>query len=540
MKRAAIYLRVSTTRQADGELSLPDQKRQCLAFVDQHGFEPAAEFVDAGASATDDKRPSFQRMIDEATSAKRPFDVIVVHSFSRFFRDSYGSEFYRRKLEKAGVGIVSITQPVTDDPSGQLIRQVVSVFDEYQSRENAKHVSRAMIENAKQGFWNGAKPPYGYRTKIAEMRGDKAKKVLEINPDEAETVRLIFKLYTYGSGEAGPLGVKAVCNYLNERGRTYGNDRKFSVQMISKTLNRRTYIGEHVFNRTCSRTRMVKSQSEWIKVPVPSIIEPALFDTAQARLVRNNPKVTPPRVVNSPTLLTGIAKCGKCGSLMRLRTGKSGRYRYYTCSAKADVGKTACTGTSVSMPKLDSAVISELEHRIFQPERLTEMLQGLTQRNAGLTATIEADLKLLRSDKRQFDKRLDNLYDAIETGTMKADQRFVDRIDGLKSALEAQKRKIRTKEQALQSTGFSITPKSVDVFASAMRERLHGKNPQFRKAYVHHFIQEIVVEKDRATLKGSKLAIMAAASLKDQSKMVPSFEQEWCTGKDSNPRPPDS
>lgn len=128
---------------------------------------------------------------------------------------------------------------------------------------------------------------------------------------------------------------------------------------------------------------------------------------------------------------------------------------------------------------------------------MTGMLQGLTQRNARLTVTIEADLKLLRSEKRELDKRLDNRYDAIEMGTLKADQRFVDRIDGQKSASEAQKRKIRTKEQALQSTGFSITPKSVDVFASAMRKRLHGKNPQFRKAYVHHFIQEIVVEKDR-------------------------------------------
>jgi hypothetical protein len=39
----------------------------------------------------------------------------------------------------------------------------MALFDEYQSKENAKHVLRAMNENARQGFWNGARPPIGYR-----------------------------------------------------------------------------------------------------------------------------------------------------------------------------------------------------------------------------------------------------------------------------------------------------------------------------------------------------------------------------------------
>ncbi len=540
MKRAAIYLRVSTSRQADGELSLPDQKHQCLAYCETNGLEPVETYEDAGLSATDDKRAAFQRMIEDAKSSERPFDTIVVHSFSRFFRDNYKFEFYRRLLEKAGVTIVSITQPLTDDPTGQMVRQMFSIFDQYQSQENSKHVTRAMIENAKQGFWNGAKAPYGYRTRIAEMRGDKAKKVLEINPEEAEIVRLIYELYTYGSGESGPLGVKSLCTYVNERGHTYGNGKRFSIQMVSKILNRRTYVGKHVFNRTYSKTKKLKPESEWITVDVPPIIKPELFDQAQARLARNNPKVTPARITNSPVLLTGIAKCASCGSLMRLRTGKSGQYRYYTCSSKADHGTTACKGITVPMPKLDQAVITELETRIFQPDRLQEMLEGLCNRNEGFRQPLEQDLKLLRSDKRKLEKRLDNLYDAIETGNLQADQRLIDRIDSLKSSIDASKRKIRIKEAALSNNQFNVTPAKLDTFAKAMREKLHSDNPQFRKAYIRHFIQEIVVEKDRATLKGSKLALLSAASQKDQLKQVPTFEQEWRTGKDSNPRPPDS
>jgi site-specific DNA recombinase len=65
-------------------------------------------------------------------------------------------------------------------------------FDEYQSRENAKHTLRAMQENARQGFWNGSRPPFGYCVVAAEKRGPKVKKVLGINEAEAAVVRRIF------------------------------------------------------------------------------------------------------------------------------------------------------------------------------------------------------------------------------------------------------------------------------------------------------------------------------------------------------------
>jgi DNA invertase Pin-like site-specific DNA recombinase len=169
--RAAIYLRVSTGRQAEQDLSIPDQKAQTRAWAAQRGWTVVAEYVEPGASATDDKRPEFQRMIERACDGENAFDVIVVHSFSRFFRDAFGLEFYVRKLAKHGVRLVSITQELGDDPAQVMMRQVIALFDEYQSKENAKHVLRAMKENARQGFWNGSCPPLGYRTVEAERRG---------------------------------------------------------------------------------------------------------------------------------------------------------------------------------------------------------------------------------------------------------------------------------------------------------------------------------------------------------------------------------
>ena len=59
---------------------------------------------------------------------------------------------YVRRLAKHNVRLVSITQELGDDPAQVMMRQVIALFDEYQSRENGKHVLRAMKENARQGF----------------------------------------------------------------------------------------------------------------------------------------------------------------------------------------------------------------------------------------------------------------------------------------------------------------------------------------------------------------------------------------------------
>jgi site-specific DNA recombinase len=117
---------------------------------------------------------------------------------------------YIRRLTKHGVRLVSITQESGDDPSQVMMRQVIALFDEYQSRENAKHVLRAMKENTRQGFYSGSRAPLGYAVEDVEKRGHRTKKRLVVDSVEAETVRLIFKLYLEGDGARGSLGIKKV------------------------------------------------------------------------------------------------------------------------------------------------------------------------------------------------------------------------------------------------------------------------------------------------------------------------------------------
>ena len=138
----ALYARVSTTKQAEKDLSIPDQLRQMRDWCKRRGFAVGAEYVEPGASATDDRRPVFQQMIAEATLDPAPFEAIVVHSRSRFFRDLFECLRYERTLKRSGVRVVSITQETSDDPSGEMASKIFSLFDEYQSKENGKHTLR--------------------------------------------------------------------------------------------------------------------------------------------------------------------------------------------------------------------------------------------------------------------------------------------------------------------------------------------------------------------------------------------------------------
>src|SRR5499427_5635894 len=455
--RAALYLRVSTGRQADSDLSIPDQRRQAKGYCASRGWEIVADYVEPGVSATDDRRPEFQRMIDAATTKPPAFDVIVVHSFSRFFRDQFLLEFYVRRLAKNGVRLVSITQELGDDPMSNMIRQIMALFDEYQSKENAKHTLRAMKENARQGFWNGSLPPIGYRiVEAPEQHGHRTKKTLEIDPIQAETVRLIFRLAREGDGSSGPMGVKSIAKHLNAAGVRTRDGGRWGIGAVHKVLTRRTYIGRHRFNTKLWKTRERKPDAEVIEMAVPAIVGNAEFDVVQTLLKTRSPALTAPRVVSGPTLLTGICFCAACGMAMTLRTGKSGQYRYYTCSTKARQGETGCKGRTVPMDKLDSAVANHIEHRLLQSKRLEQILSSVLDRRQERAQRRTAHIAELRKRASEADAKLKRLYDAIENGIADlTDPMLKDRVTELKAIRDQARVDAEKAEEAIERLGPS-------------------------------------------------------------------------------------
>lgn len=537
--RAALYLRVSTNRQAEHDLSIPDQKRQAEAYCAAKGWQIVAEYVEPGQSATDDKRPEFQRMMDAAIHGGAPFDVVLVHSFSRFFRDQFQLEFYVRKLAKADVRLVSITQDLGDDPMSNMIRQIMALFDEYQSKENAKHVLRAMKENARQGFWNGALPPIGYRTVAAEQRGAKIKKKLEIDPIHAETVRLIYRLALRGDGDSGPMGLKAIAKHLNARDIRTRDGGRWGIAAVHQILTRTTYIGEHRFNTHDSRTRRPKPESEHVVMAVPAIVSKPDWKAVQAHLKSRNPQWTPPRTVSGPTLLTGIAFCASCGGAMTLRTGKGGRYRYYTCSTRARQGNTGCGGTTVPMDKLDKAVADHIEKRLLDPRRLTVLLSEVLNRREDYVARQQHHITELRKRASEADAKLVRLYEAIENGIADLDD---PALKGRVAELSAIRDQARTDAEraagAIERAGPELTEEKVKAFASAARTRLRKSDGSYRRDHLRAVAQRIeVIHKTEARIMGSRTALLktlTAAGAQTAAGGVPTLEPKWRARQDSN------
>ena len=541
--RAALYLRVSTARQAEHDVSIPDQKRQGEAYCASRGYELVETFIEAGASATNDRRPEFQRMIEAGTSKPAAFDVVIVHSFSRFFRDHFELEFYVRKLAKNGVRLVSITQEMGDNPMHVMMRQIMALFDEYQSKENAKHVLRAMNENARQGFWNGALPPIGYRIVAAEQRGSKTKKKLEIDPLHADTVRLIYRLFLEGDGVKGPMGVKAITCYLNERRIFTRDGGRWGLASIHQILTRTTYIGEHRFNKRSFKSRERKPESEVAVMACPPLIDRETFDSVQARLKARDPRMTPARITSGPTLLTGICFCAKCGGAMTMRTGKGssgGRYRYYTCSTKARQGKTGCEGSSIPMDRLDQLVASHVEERLLRPERLETILASVLDRRQERTERRRAHLAELHKRIAETDQRLNRLFDAIESGVADLDAPGLrERIAGLKAIREQASADAERAQAALDRAGNqAVSTDMVRTFARAARRRIRSEGGGYRRDHLRALAQRVEVAEREVRIMGSKSALLrtlVAASGGESGEIgVRSFVPRWRARRDSN------
>ena len=538
--RAALYMRVSTGRQAEHDLSIPDQRAQLKSWCRSNGYDVVLEFVEAGASAVDDRRPVFQQMIERACDGEHAFDAIVVHSYSRFFREAFEQEFYLRKLAKHGVKVISITQPVGDEtePLQAMMRKVIALFDEYQSKENAKHVIRSMKENARQGFWNGATCPLGYRLVEVGKRANKVKKALAIDAVDAETVKLIYRLYLYGDGNSGALGVKEVVKRLNAKGYRTPRGNTFGVGTLHKILTNPVYIGQWRFNLRSSRTGKRKPEDEVVTIPVPAIIEPDVFEQVQRQLRARSPHVVAPRVTTGPILLTGLAVCATCRGGMTLRTGTSSNgvvHRYYTCSTCARSGKTACRGRSIRMDKLDGLVTDHLLDHLFAPERLSEILSSLASRRAEKEQTLNARITSLEREGSDAEDKLKRLYKLVEDGLTDLDDVLKDRLNTLKAERARMRAALERARSIVGGGAIAIDPGLIQRFGRAMREHLTTGSVPFRKAYLQSIIDVVEVDDTQIRIKGSK-EVLEKAVLASRAGTIDGSQMStrWRARGDSN------
>ena len=394
-----------------------------------------------------------------------------------------------------------------------------------------------MKENARQGFWNGSRSPFGYAAVEAERRGEKVKKKLAINEEEAPVARRIFDLYR--GIEGLQYGVKAIAVKLNAEGVTF-RGKPFMISNVHRILTSETYAGRHLFNVTDSKSGTIRSQAEWIAVEVPALIPHEVWETVQAQLAERAPRKTPARIVNSPTLLTGIATCALCRAGMTLRTGKG--YRYYACAGRAQKGPTHCGGCAVPMPKVDEAVLSALTDQVFAPDRLVDLVSGYLDQAKADAQQNRNQLGQIKSDLTEAEGAIKRLVGMVEAGLMEVDDPALgERLRALKTRRASLQSQIGTASAAEPVQKQRLTEAKLNKLSVAIRGALRDAPPDMRKAYLKLFIDKVIVSKTEIRISGPK-GVLARAAINDLPNTpgeVITFVREWRPRRDSNPRPQD-
>ena len=269
---------------------------------------------------------------------------------------------------------------------------------------------------------------------------------------------------------------------------------------------------------------------------MPPIIDGSTFSKAQRLREVRSPENTPPRVVNSPTLLTGLLKCS-CGASMTIATGKGGRYRYYKCTSRINAGPSTCTSGNLPMEKLDQLILDAMAEKVFTPERVALMLKEFRDRLKSSRDKHDDALYQLKKELDAVQQATERLYEAVEQG--------LPFNDSLKERVH--KHQARRQDILIQMAGLKrqkqmpltqLGAKNVSAFCQALKDKLRDRESHFGKEYLRLLVEEIRIEGKEVRIKGSYSAL---AGMLQKTKVgvlegVPTFGDDWLPGPDSNQR----
>lgn len=347
MRNAAAYVRVSTERQ--DEYSLDSQLKLIRDYATAHDMIVPDEFVfveDGVSGRYAKKRRAFQNMIALAKEKERPFDAILVWKFSRFARNQEESIFYKSMLGRAGVDVISISEPLDDSPFGSLIERIIEWMDEFYSIRLSGEVKRGMNEKISRSEIVTV-PSFGYDVKGKSY----------IPNDHAETVRKIFRDYLAGKG------IVSIARELADEGVRTRRGSIPTNRWIRYILRNPVYIGKIRWS-TDGKIDYVHGEENDNALLVdgnfPPIIDEVTFQAVQAKLERRA-KALPYTRHDQPAewMLKGLVRCSSCGSTLiysNLACPSMQCYKYAHGSC--------AVSHSLSIAKANSAVIQELERLV--------------------------------------------------------------------------------------------------------------------------------------------------------------------------------
>ncbi len=303
MKRAALYIRVSTLEQAQEGYSIGEQKERLIAYCKAKDWIIADIYVDGGYTGSNLNRPGIQKLMSETDK----FDLVLVYKLDRLSRSQKDTLYLIEEVFKVNnVDFISMQESFdTSTPFGKAMIGLLAVFAQLEREQIKERTWMGKIARIKAGLHQGGGfIPIGY---------DYHDGKLVINPYEAEQVRKIFEWYIAGGS------LKTITDRLQSEGYTNKYSSYSSWSTVRNVLGNKTYTGCLHFGGVS-----VENAHE-------AIISEEQFNTAQILRAKRRHKYGS-TAFQSEHLLTGMLFCGHCGGRYYLRD--TGRYRYYACYSR--------------------------------------------------------------------------------------------------------------------------------------------------------------------------------------------------------------
>jgi site-specific DNA recombinase len=518
LQHVGIYARVSSEQQT-GESTIASQLAALRARVSSDGQTLPAEqcFVDDGYSGATLVRPALERLRDLAAAGG--LDRVYVHSPDRLARRYAYQVLLVEELRRAGVEIVFLDRPIGTSAEDDLLLQVQGMVAEYErakilerSRRGKRHAARAGSVNVLSGA------PYGYRYVGKHDGGGVAR--YEIAEEEARVLRRVFEWIGRDRVSIGE-----VCRRLRRQGcPTRSGKPAWDRGTVWGILRNPAYRGDACFGKTrvgprSARPRPVRGGSaqprracrlvdapaaEWIRVPVPAVVDPALFDAVQAQLAENRRR-SRQGARGARYLLQGLVVCRSCGyayygKAISLCSAKGTRrdYAYYRCcgsDAYRFGGQRVCANPQLRTDRLDEAVWQEVERLLRDPGRIAaeyeRRLAEAPRRDAGGADLAAAELQLAK-----LRRGMDRLIDSYAEGLIER-REFEPRIAGFRQRIqgwEAQASAMR--DEAAQRRTLSLIIGRLEDFADRVHHRVAEADWHQRRELIRLLVKRIEIDRE--------------------------------------------
>lgn len=371
-KRVAAYARVSSEK--EGMLhSLTAQVSHYSGYIRSHpGWIFAGIYADEGITGTKSSRPEFARMLDDCRAGK--IDLLLTKSISRFARNTVDLLNSVRELKDIGVDVYFEEQNIrTMSGDGELILTILASFAQEESlsaSENCKWRIRKRFEN---GELVSLRFMFGYRI---------SKGKVEVDSEQAEIVRMIFRDYIGGMG-GDRIAVKLrAMKVPTQLGGRWDGERVLKIirneKYTGNALLQKKYVTDHLTKKQAvNKGQLPKYEALGTH---PAIVSQETFDEAQAVLnERLRSCGTRSKGVNTYPL-SGMIRCGQCGKNFK-RTAAKGK-AVWNCPTYYSEGKAACSARGIPEETLKAVISGLLGTPEFDESLFRRRISGITAKEA--------------------------------------------------------------------------------------------------------------------------------------------------------------